>query len=140
MNTTRIYMHYVYNLLSWHQSLSSTFHEQLKKFNCPRALTASQSELEHTAQPQIFFSLTECESDKIFLHLLLKMKITGRRVSKTKYMPRLKTKLVKVLLTELHMSDALLVNDGSQSKRGSYICISLGLPSSHTENRVKPLM
>lgn len=116
MNTTRIYIHYVYNLLSCHQSLSSTFHAQLKKFKCPRALTPSQSELEHTAQPQIFLSLTDCESDKIFLNLLLKMKITGRRVSKTKYMHCLKTKLVKVLLTEVHVPDALLVNDESQSK------------------------
>lgn len=140
MNTTRIYMHYVYNLLSWHQSLSSTFHAQLKKFKCPRALTPSQSELEQTAQPQIFLSLTDCESDKIFLNLLLKMKITGRRVSKIKYMHCLKMKLVKVLLTEVHMSDAVLVNDGSQSKRGSYIFVVLGLPNAHTENRVKPLM
>lgn len=31
MNTTRIDMHYVYNLLYWHQSLSSTFHAQFKK-------------------------------------------------------------------------------------------------------------
>lgn len=116
MNTTRIYIHYVYNLLSCHQSLSSTFHAQLKKFKCPRTLTPSQSELEHTAQPQIFLSLTDCESDKIFLNLLLKMKITGRRVSKTKYMHCLKTKLVKVLLTEVHVPDALLVNDESQSK------------------------
>lgn len=140
MNTTRIDMHYVYNLLSWHQSLSSTFHAQLKKFKCPRALTPSQSELEHVAQPQIFFSLTDCESDKIFLNLLLKKRITGRRVSKTKYMHCLKMKLVKVLLTELHMSDAVMVNDGTQSKRGSYVCASLGLPNSCTENRVKPLM
>lgn len=140
MNSTRINMHYVYNLLSWHQSLSSTFHAQLKKFKCPRALTPSQSELEQAAQPQIFLSLTDCESDRIFLNLLLKMKITGRRVSKTKYMRCLKTKPVKVLLTEVHMSDAVLVNDGSQSKSGSCICIALGLPNSHTENRVKPLM
>lgn len=140
MNATRIVMHYVYNLLSWHQSLSSTFHAQLKKCKCPRALTPSQSELEHTAHPQIFLSLTDCESDTIFLNLLLKMKITGRMVSKTKYTHCLKTKLVKVLLTEVHTSDAVLVNDGSRSKWGSYICVSLGLPNSHTENRVKPLM
>lgn len=116
MNTTRIVMHYVYNLLSWHQSLSNTFHAQLKKFKCSKALTPSQSELEHTAHPQIFLSLTDCESDNIFLNLLLKMKITGRMVSKTKYTHCLKTKLVKVLLTEVHMSDAVLANDGSQSK------------------------
>lgn len=50
---------------------------QLKKHNCPRALRASQTTPENTSQPQSFFSLTDCESEKIFLNLLLKMKTTG---------------------------------------------------------------
>lgn len=90
MNTTRIDMHYVYNLLYWHQSLSSTFHAQFKKkkkCNCPRALTASQTKPENTAQLQIFFSLTDHESEKIFLHLLLKMIITGREGVKQNICP-----------------------------------------------------
>jgi len=52
-------------------------------------------------------------------------------------MPCLKTKqLVKVLLIQLHTPDALLmVNDGVQSKRGSYLCVPVGLPNSHVEKK-----
>lgn len=55
MNTTRTDMHYVYNLLYWHQSLSSTFRAHLKKGNSPRALTAPSTEPENTAQSQGLF-------------------------------------------------------------------------------------
>lgn len=91
MNTTRIDMHYVYNLLYWHQSLSSTFHAQLKNVTAQALLQL----LKQTWRIQLslrFFFLDRLWIRKNIFELIIKNEDQwGGKVSNTKYMPYLKT-------------------------------------------------